>query len=75
MFTPDMQVTIRRRVLRHAGCAQDHLIHRRVAALRQSGDLILVDCVGRCAQIRHDLISRLVQFANDGDIAQLGDIR
>ena len=34
----------------------------------------LAEGMGRRAQVGNDLVPRLVQLADDGDVAQLGDI-
>ena len=70
-----MQITVHRRILRHARRTQDDLVKRRIGALRQGVYLFLAESMRRRAQVGNDLIPCLVQFANDGDITQLGDIR
>jgi hypothetical protein len=55
--------------------AQDDLVEGRVGALRQGLDLFLAEGMGRRAQVGNDLVPRLVQPANHGDVAELGDVR
>ena len=69
-----MQFAARRIVPRHARRAQDDLAHRRVAALRFGFDLLLGLRVGRRAQVRRNLAARLIQLADNRDVAEIGDV-
>jgi hypothetical protein len=57
-----MQFAARRRILGHARKLQQHLVQRRVVALRQRLDLLMVDLMDGRAAGRGDILASLVEL-------------
>ena len=60
-----MQITVRRRILRHTRCAQNDLVERRVTSLGHCRNLFLADGVSRRAKVGNNLIPRLIQMTDN----------
>ena len=74
VFASQVQASIGRRILRRAGCVQEHLVDRGILASRQCLDLRLIDSIHGCAQLRDDLFSGHIQFPHDRCGGQRDDV-
>ena len=74
VLAPEVQVSVRRRVLYHARGPQQHLIECGVIPTRQGGDLRLVHRIDGRSQIRDNLVPRDIQLTHHRRGRKLDDV-